>query len=432
MSIAGEASLRLYRAVTSVAEPLAQFLLRHRATQGKESSERLPERVGLSHRARPDGALVWVHGASVGESLSALPLIEALLAQYPNAHALVTTGTVTSAAPMADRLPARAFHQFVPVDSPRFVRRFLDHWRPDLALWLESEFWPNLLLEAEARGIAIALVNGRLSERSFKGWQRARPVFRRLIDAFSLILAQDKATAERLSALGARDPIVTGNLKTDAEKLPVDETALRVLRELIGARPLWLAASTHPGEDLPVAEAARAVRAQIPDALLILVPRHPARGPGIAEALREAGEHVARRGAGEALQPQTQIYLADTLGELGLYYRLAPVAFVGGSLVPHGGQNPYEPARLGVTILHGPHIANFADAYRALDGVQGAIAVNSARALGEAVGGLLLDETARSQIAARAAEALAGGQALGATLAALGPLCRQRLAHAGA
>jgi 3-deoxy-D-manno-octulosonic-acid transferase len=354
--------LGAYRGLSSLAPLALRVLLKRRLARGKEDEARLGERMGQAAKPRPAGTLVWLHAASVGEALSALPLIERVLARLPAAHILVTTGTVTSAKLMAERLPPRAFHQFVPLDAAPWVARFLDHWRPDLALWIESELWPNLLLQSKARAIPLALVNARLSERSFKGWQRWPGAARNLLHAFGLVLAQTEEYAGRFRALGAAEVAMPGNLKYAAPPPPADEAKLAGLRSAIaaGARPVWLAASIHPGEDIHVAAAQRILRARVPGALAIIVPRHPEKGAAMQAAMAAPDLKIARRAAGEAPASDTDIYIADTLGELGLFYRLADAAFVGGSLIPHGGQNPIEPAALGVPVLHGPHMFNFA------------------------------------------------------------------------
>jgi 3-deoxy-D-manno-octulosonic-acid transferase len=363
-------ALALYRGAWSIASAVAPLLLRARARRGKEDLARIGERRGRASRPRPDGTLVWVHGASVGESIAALPLIEAML-ERPNRHVLVTTGTVTSAQLMAQRLPPRAFHQYVPLDSAQSVRRFLDHWRPNLALFIESELWPNLILEASARAVPMALINARMSERSFKGWRRAGALAKLLLSSFEECLAQDESTASRLAALGAKSVTVAGGLKADAPPLPVEETTLAEFKAAVGARPIFLAASTHPGEDRFLLDVANKLRMSHADALTVLVPRHPPRGREIERAAVERGFAVRRRSAGSLPSPNTEIYVADTLGELGLFYRAAPFAFLGGSLIEHGGQNPLEPARLGRAVLTGPYTHNFAETFRVLLAAQG-------------------------------------------------------------
>lgn len=398
----------LYAGTARLLTPAIRALLALRRARGKEDPVRLPERLGHAGRPRPEGPLIWLHGASVGEALSALPLIERLLAADPSTSVLVTTGTVTSAKLMAERLPARAFHQFAPVDTPGAVARFLDHWRPDLALWIESELWPNMIRAAAGRGLPMALVNARLSKRSYRRWRLLPGFARELLSAFQLCLAQSPADAERFQALGAREPRSPGNLKYASPPLPADPSALEALRSEIGARPLWLAASTHIGEEAIAAEAHGKLRRRHPTLLTVIVPRHPERGAAIAAELAAAGLAVARRGAQESVSPDTDIYLADTLGELGLFYRLAPIAFVGGSLVPHGGQNLLEPAQLDCAILHGPAVHNFEAIAAAMKAAGATERVHDARGLAAAVDTLLTDPALRDRRAQAAAEVAAG------------------------
>ena len=414
--------LRLYRGATVAAGPLIGLYLRRRRARGKEDPARFAERFGAPGRARPPGPLVWVHAASVGESVSILPLIERLLARRADLSALVTTGTVTSARLMAERLPERALHQFAPIDRPDAVARFLDHWRPGLALWTESEFWPNLMTETGRRGVPRVLVNARMSAGSFARWRRFRGLIAPLLAGFDLCLAQNEAEAARLRALGARRVEAPGNLKAAAPPLPVDEAALDAMRAALGARPLWLAASTHPGEEAIVAAAHREIAAARPDLLTIIAPRHPERGPEVAKLIAAAGLAVARRGAGEAITPGTAVYVADTLGELGLFYRLAGVALIGGSLTPHGGHNPLEPARLDCALIHGPHMTNFKDDAAAFAEAGAAEAVADASALARAVAALLDDAGERRRRAEAGARiARAEARALDRVEAALAP-----------
>src|SRR5262245_10005513 len=369
-SVAATSALALYRGAWGLASALAPLVLRARAGRGKEDLDRIGERWGRASRERPDGLLVWVHGASVGESMAALPLVTATL-EKPNRHVLVTTGTVTSARLMAERLPPRAFHQYAPLDSSASVRRFLDHWRPDVALFIESELWPNLILETRARSVRMVLINARMSKRSFRGWARARPLAKLLLSSFDECLAQDEETRSRLNALGARSIKISGSLKADAPPLPVNEKALEEFKTALASRPLFLAASTHPGEEALILDVALKLRAACGNALTVLVPRHPARGPQIEAAALERSFATRRRASGGLPSPNTEIYVADTLGELGLFYRVATFAFLGGSLIAHGGQNPLEPARLGTAVLTGPHTHNFEETFRILLDAQG-------------------------------------------------------------
>lgn len=393
------------------AAPLLPVHLRRRAARGKEIPERLPERRGEG-AARPPGRLLWLHAASVGETLSVLPVLQALAERAPDLALLLTTGTVTSASLLSQRLdPAlagRVIHRFVPLDVPGWVARFLDDWRPDVAAFVESELWPNLVAAARDRGIPLALVNARLSERSARRWRWLPGLAREMIAGFALVLAQSEADAARLRGIGAVGAQCLGNLKDAAPPLPADPKALRELRQAIGERPVFLAASTHPGEEAVAITAHAALAARHPDLLTIIAPRHPERGPTVA--VEAAGQAVARRAAGELPGPDTAIYVADTLGELGLFYRLAHVCLVGGSLVPHGGQNPLEPARLGCPILLGPHTWNFAEPVARLLAVGGARRVEGpdpAAALAAVAGDVLSDSGCGRAMAEAAAATVA-------------------------
>ncbi len=359
--------LRAYRSATAVLSPAAKLVLRERAARGKEDKERLQERLGVSNLPRPKGTLIWIHGASVGETLAALPLLDALL--KPGRQALVTSGTVTSAKLMAERLPANALHQFVPIDTPAAARNFLDHWRPDLGLFVDSDLWPNLLMSASERRIPLTLVNARMSAKSAEGWHYAPQTASALLSVFDAVLAIDSEAAARFTALGARDVRITGSLKADAPALPADAKKLERLRNAIGMRPIFLASSTHAGEDETILPAHDVLRRAHGDLLTIIVPRHPDRGSEIAML---CGTRVVKRRATGALPASdTAIYVADTMGELGLFYRLAHIAFMGGSLIAHGGQNPLEPARLNCAVMAGPHTENFSAAYDAIFAAQG-------------------------------------------------------------
>lgn len=416
--------LALYRALSVIGGPLLRLLLWRRAQAGKEDPNRLPERMGVAQAARPAGRLVWVHAASVGEALSALPLIERLLALHPDLRALVTTGTLSSARILAGRLPARALHQFAPLDRPQWVRRFLDHWRPDMAIWIESELWPNLLMETARRGVPMALVNARLSARSFHRWRLAPRGMATLLGCFRVILARDETSAGFLRRLGAARTRCIGDLKQTAEPLTADAAELAQLRAAIGERPLWLAASTHRGEEAAVMQTQQFLRAQFPTLLGVIAPRHAERGSEIAKLLSAGGLSVARRAEQQLPDSGTDIYLADTMGEMGLWYQLAPIAFVGGSLARHGGQNPLEPARLGCAILHGPHIGNFAESYAALDAAGAAQPVADPATLAAAVAALLSNPglaRARGE-AAKACAAKGGHSVLDEIIKTLEPL----------
>ncbi len=401
----------LYRALSFAAPPVLKIVLARRRMRGKEDPARIDERRGTTARMRPSGPLVWIHGASVGEALSALPLIHEILSRDTTLPVLVTTGTVTSAQLMAERLPPRALHQYVPLDAAPWVRRFFDHWRPDLAIWLESELWPNLVAAARARAIPLILVNARMSERSFRGWRRCPGLARSLLGAFDLTLAQSDEHAQRFASLGARRVATSGNLKFASPPLPAGDAALAALRTAVEGRRVWIAARVHPGEDAIVAAAHRRLKQHIANALAIIVPRHPARASPMRDAMAARGIAIARRSAGEVPTAGIDLYLADTFGELGLFYRLAEIAFVGGSLVAHGGQNPIEPAALGRPVLHGPHMENFAETVTVLAACGGARMVADAEDLGAVLAELFADEERRKRMAegaVRGARAEAG------------------------
>ncbi|MEX2649838.1 MAG: 3-deoxy-D-manno-octulosonic acid transferase [Alphaproteobacteria bacterium] len=420
-------ALSLYRSATWAATPLAGAYLRRRLAAGKEDPERFAERLGVTNRARPTGPLLWAHAASVGEALSVLPLLERCRAGRARLHVLITTGTVNSARLLAARLDAGMTHQFVPFDLPVAVARFLDHWQPDAAIVVESELWPNLLAATRRRGIPMALVNGRMSERSFSRWRAMPAAARTLLGGFTVVLAQSPRDKKRFERLGARDPLWVGDLKDASPPLAADLAALGALRRAIGDRPAWVAASTHPGEEALCGAVHRRLTARYPTLLTIIVPRHPERGRAVAESLAADGHEVARRCAGE--EPSRGIYVADTLGELGVLFRLAEVAFIGGSLVSHGGHNPLEPARLGRPILLGPHMANFSAAAGRLVAAGAAQEVGGAEALADALDRLLGDAGLRARRGEAALAATAAGErVLDRVIEALRPM----LAHLSA
>lgn len=335
-------------------------MLRMRLRRGKEMPGRLAERRGVDPSARPTGRLLWLHAASVGETTSILPVLPELTGRAPDLHVLLTTGTVTAAELLERRLePAiacRVQHRFVPLDVPAWVSRFLDHWRPDAAGLIESELWPNLLAACRRRSIPLMLINARVSDRSLARWRMAPGLARQVLAGFARVQARSETDARRLRELGCDAVQVCGDLKLAAPPLPFDAAELERLRAQLAGRPVWLAASTHPGEEALIAQTHAALVARHPGLLTIIAPRHPERGAAIAAEIGGA-----RRSLGEAA-PHEGIWIADTLGELGLWYRLSPIVFVGRSLLaPGGGQNPLEPARLGCSIAVGPHTGNFAD-----------------------------------------------------------------------
>ena len=411
-------SLQVYRLATGLTQPFAKPLLEARARRGKEDPSRLGERLGAPSRPRPEGPVVWLHAVSVGESMSLLPLIQALAAERGDLQLLVTSGTRASAQLLGERLPGRAIHQFAPVDTPRAVARFLEHWRPDAGLFAESELWPNLILGARARGVRLALVSARMTARSARAWRGQASAAKAVLNCFDLILPQDMASAERLAALGGRVSERL-NLKRLGAPLGCDPAELARLRDAIGERPVVVAVSTHAPEEALVAGA---VAPLSPRPLTILVPRHPERAEEIAREL--VGYALARRSVGEAIRPDTEIYLADTLGEVGLFLRLAPIAIVGGGFAPDiGGHNPLEPARLGVGVITGPSVANHADLFAEMVEAGAALTAHDEAGLTALLARLMDDEAQRARLGAAAlAYAAAQHGRLATALAQIRPL----------
>lgn len=407
--------------VATLGAPGLRLMLRRRVGHGKEIAARLDERQGIDATPRPAGRLLWLHAASVGESQSVLPVVEHLMSASA-VTVLMTTGTVTSARLLAEQMgrfgAGRVLHRFVPLDVPTWAARFLDHWRPEAAAFVESELWPNLLFACRRRHIPLMLVNGRMSARSMRGWSRVPGFARQVMRSFDRVHPQSAADGERLVALGARPKGMgmepAGNLKLAAPPLPVDPAVLAALRRVIGDRPVWLAASTHSGEEDAVVEVHRQLAPAHPGLLTIVAPRHPDRGAALAEAYG-----APRRSAG-AGPDAGGVWIADTMGELGLLYRLAPAVFVGRSLAgQEGGQNPLEPARLGCAIATGPATANFADAVARLQEAGGLTVVPDAAALRTWVDAMLRNPAACRAAGEAAQHAASGETALPGRIAAL-------------
>jgi 3-deoxy-D-manno-octulosonic-acid transferase len=375
--------LSTYLAASHITGPAFAALQRRAIRKGKEDPTRRGERWGQAGEARPVGSLVWFHAASVGETQSILPLVQSLLAARPDLHVLITSTTRTSAQMLAADLPVRVIHQMSPYDTAAASRAFLDHWRPDIAIWIESELWPRMLAEVGKRGIPRLLLNARVSERTAKRWAQFHSTAIGILKQFDVIQVQEQTTMRAFEAVGLRGDHVTltGSLKQDRPALTCDASILADLQSEMDGRDIWCAASTHPGEDAVILEAQRQT-----DRLLILVPRHIERAEKILEICKAKNLRVAQRSQSDPLQQDTQVYLADTMGELGLWYRLAPVAFIGGSLAPVGGHNPYEAAQLDAAILHGPHVGNFAQIYADLGQVGAARLVVNANDLAGALG----------------------------------------------
>ncbi|MEM7650697.1 MAG: 3-deoxy-D-manno-octulosonic acid transferase [Pseudomonadota bacterium] len=373
--------------------------LHRRQKAGKESIERFDERFGTPSIERPEGGLVWVHAASVGEAQSALILIKTLLQHYNGLNVLVTTGTLTSAHLMEKNLPEGAFHQFYPVDHPDWVSRFLDHWAPDFILWMESELWPNMLLDIQKREIPAMLINARLSERSYKRWKLLGGSIRTLLKGFSTILCQTEKDAQHFSALGAHNVHVTDNIKYSAQSLRADEQDLKAFNAIIAGRPTWVYASTHDAEEEIAARIHEILKASLPEVLSVIVPRHPERRGSIAAALDGSSLNVLFRGEDKTLPAEeTDIYIADTLGELGLFYRASSVTCIGRTFSKDGGggHNPIEAAQLNCAILHGPHVQNLQEIFDEMNQADAAIMASTEQSLADRLQALLSDPKACS------------------------------------
>lgn len=370
--------IHIYNTLIRVLYPLViKRYINKRKENGKEDLKRFNERIGRPTMERPVGKLIWMHGASVGESLSMLPLINKLLEVYPELNIMVTTGTVTSAELMNKRLPERAFHQYIPIDNPAFVNRFIKHWHPDLALWFESDFWPALLSGIKRKNIPLVLVNGRISNKSFKRWQQFDYISKELLSCFTFCLGQSEEDAYRLRVLGAKDSMCLGNIKYAGINPPVDEQKLADIKQQIGSRPLWVASSTHNDEEVNIAKVHQKLKQTFPDLLTLIAPRHPQRGEEIQNSVNTLGLKTALRSKAEKITPQTDVYIADTIGEVGIWYTLSQLVFIGGSLIPHGGQNFIEPSRFRDAVMVGPYMHNFTDAMNRAKKADAIIQVNN-------------------------------------------------------
>ncbi len=405
--------LLAYRLLTRALEPLAPRLLDARVKQGKEDLVRVDERLGIAGVSRPDGDLVWLHGVSVGETLSLLPVVERFRKSRPDLTVLVTSGTVTSADLLARRLPPGVIHQFAPIDGPHAVAAFLDHWRPSLGVFVESELWPNLILAARDRAIPLALVSARITEKTAAGWSRFPASARKVLSAFKMVMPQDATSAARLADLGGR---IDGevNLKLSGAALPHDPSAFTALSAAIGDRPVVVAASTHDGEEIAIVRALDRLAERL---CLIIVPRHPERGPEIAAALTRDGYRFALRSRGATPNGETDLYVADTLGELGLFLRLADVVVMGGSFgsalgrEPWGGHNPLEPARLAKPAVAGPDASNWQAVTAALVAAGGLTLVRTPGDLPAVIAPLLGDPDAARAMGERARRTAADAEA---------------------
>ena len=414
----GSFFLYVYLLLADTLTGVANRKLEARLKAGKEDPNRINERRGKTPNIRPEGEVIWFHAASVGESIALLGLIENIVEERPLTNILITTGTTASANLINTRLPKKTIHQYVPLDVGEFVRNFLDHWRPNLAVFTESELWPCLITTTHAREIPLILINARISGKSFSKWKWVKGLFSSILSKFDIILCQDENTAKFIRKLSKSkiDPKVVGSLKESAPPLPFSEEDRAVISNQIGSRPIWLAASTHEREELMMAEAHEHARRSSRRLLLIIVPRHPNRGKKICSDLRNLGWQVSLRSGGEEINNYTEIYIADTFGEMGLWYRISSISFLGGSMTQVGGHNPFEPATLGSAILHGPHVWSAAEAYEELGKVKASLQIKNPEELSQAIVDLLNPDTnasmAKSAWDLSSKEAEASSQAL--------------------
>ncbi len=390
------AALKTYRIAGAVMHPFSGSFLRMRARAGKEDPERRAERFGYASKPRPDGPLVWFHAASVGESMAVLPLLQRI--ERLGINIVLTTGTVTSAEILRGRLSSKTIHQYVPMDIKPMVKRFLDHWKPDLAIFAESEIWPMTILELGVKRIPLVLVNARLSDRSYLRWRKYSALAEALYENMAHVIAQSDVDGRRFEELGAKKVTVSGNLKVDTGLPPFDGTALARLKMQIGPRPVWIAISTHRGEEELVADIHTKLLQYQPNLLTLIIPRHPARGDEVASMLIKKGLNISRRSLAQPVLPDTGVYLGDTIGEMGLFLATSEIAFVGNSLTTSGGHNPLEPAITGAAILSGPNVQNFRSSYEALIKSGGARLVRDGDMLFKHVAHLLLNTQDRQKM----------------------------------
>ncbi|CAD0183541.1 3-deoxy-D-manno-octulosonic acid transferase [Ruegeria sp. THAF57] len=386
----------LYCGLTGVAAPIVWQTVRKKLQAADVPVERQHERLGHASLPRPNGQLIWFHAASVGETLSVITLIKRLGQRLPQAEFLITSGTPTSASLIAKRMPPRTRHQFPPLDTSGPVQRFLNHWRPDAGIFVESEIWPRLIVESADRKIPLALLNARLSDKSVEGWKKRPVTARFILDKFSLFLTQHDKAAENLRQMGATPERVQSgtNLKAMSDPLPVDQNTVSQIQNQISGRPMWIASSTHQGEEGAVLGAHAQLLKHRPDLLLLLIPRHPERRDEVAALIKQAGLTAAFRSSDQAITDTTQIYVADTLGETGTWYAICPIVFLGGSLKEIGGHNPFEPAQAGAAVITGPGYYNFAETFAPLIEAGGAVEINSAPQLAAIVDKWLSDPSA--------------------------------------
>jgi 3-deoxy-D-manno-octulosonic-acid transferase len=391
-------ALTAYIALAHIWRPFWKRSLRRRAASGKEDATRIAERFGQASALRPDGPLLWVHALGIGEASAMLAVIEELRRDRPNLHVLLTTNTRTGADGLLQRgLPDGVTHQYAPLDTPSAVTAFLRQWHPDVLLLAELDLWPLMLSRLRAAQVPMVMANARLTDRRFRNRNRIKALMRDVLPLFEAILVQDATSQVRMAQLGA-PPVrvsVAGLLKAAAPALPDRPEDRARFNDAIGRRPVWLAAATEARELPALIEAHEQARQSNPDLLMILAPRQLTDADAAAEALTATFGTCPRRSKGDLPTPADTVFLADSMGEMGLWYRLAPMAFVGHSLSVEGapltGKNPFEAAALGVAVLHGPCVGNFSESYQALAEGDACVQVAGASGLAEALTQLLED-----------------------------------------
>ena len=401
-------NIKIYRIASLVLGPVIDIYMQYRKKIGKEDPKRFDERLGKANFPRPQGSLIWIHAASIGEAISVLPLIERITKDFPSINVLLTTGTVTSSNLLEKKLPKNVIHQFVPVDKFHAVKRFLSHWKPDCAIWVESEIWPNLVYETHSTGCPLILVNARMSVSSYEKWKKLQNFSKNILSCFSLCIAQTEEDKDRFEKIGAKKVVLGGNLKYEAPSLPADPAETGKLINMISDRPIWLAASTNKGEEEMIAFVHKKIVEKHPNLLTIIIPRHPERQKEVSNILKDEGINISIRSKNEDIETDTSIYVADTVGEMGIFYRLCGIVFMGGSLIEHGGQNPLEAARLECAILSGPNTHNFKSIYKELESVGGVLVVKDAADLAMKVDEIIRDHDKQETLAQNAFEFIEG------------------------
>ncbi len=401
----------IYRAISILLFPFLELYLFYRITQKKEDKKRLKERFGTATKSRPKGEVIWLHAVSVGETNSALILIDELLKSKQQISILFTSTTLTSAAIIAQKIPQfndRVIHQFLPIDSYFCVKNFFNFWQPKMAIFVESEIWPNLIVTAKENGLTTFLVNARLSEKSAKRWRLAKIFGFKIFDYFDAIFAQSVDDQKRLQQLSNSEVLFYGNIKSQAQNLVFKAEELLRLKSQIGVRKFWLAASTHKGEEEFVLQTHQHLKKFFPDLLTIIVPRHPNRADQIKSIFSNI--NFAQRSLNQNIVDTTEIYLADSLNEMGLFYSLAKFAFIGGSLTEVGGHNPFEAIKLGCAVISGRNVFNFKEIYTRLEQHQACLMVNSGAELARKVAEFLHDDDLVKAISKRASELIASSE----------------------